>query len=131
MVPETYETVYNYLLTTGKGVAQSCVGGYDGHTCGQNWSYPGWDDYYGLGEQMSSLEVIQNILVSTKGAPLTHALGGSSVGDVLFGNSTDTTTKPELLDLNRGDSAGAGIITAIIGISIIALAWYVIDFKRV
>lgn len=130
LVPETYDTVYNHLLTTAKGVAQSCVGGYDGHTCGQNWSYPGWDGYYGLGEQMSALEVMQNLLMSTKPMPLTGSTGGSSSGDVLFGNTTTTTTKPQLLDLDSGDYAGAGIITAVIGISIIVLGYYVIDFRN-
>lgn len=125
MVPETYDTIYSHLVTTAKGVAQSCVGGYDHHTCGQNWSYPGWDSYYGLGEQMSSLEVMQNVLMGQKMAPLRLTDGASSSGDALFGNNTETTTKPELLDLDKGDEAGAAIITVVIGISVIVLAWFV------
>lgn len=125
LVPQTYDTIYNRLETTAKGVANSCVGGYDGHTCGMNWSYPGWDGYYGLGEEMSALEVVQSLMIKTKKMILTLQDGASSTGDPLFGN---TTYKPQakLLDLNKGDTAGASIITVIVGITIIALGYYVI-----
>lgn len=132
LVPDTYDTIYNHLTTTAKAVALSCVGGTDGHTCGMNWSYSGlnpsnygWDGYYGLGEEMSALEVVQSLVAKYSPAPYTNENGGSSTGDVLYGNSTTTATA-KLLDLDRGDTAGASIITAVFSITIIALGYYVI-----
>ena len=126
LVPDSRDTINTYFDTTAKAVAQSCVGGYDGHTCGMNWSYSGWDTYYGLGEEMSALEVIQSLMINFgKDTILNMTDGGSSRGDVLSGN---TTYKPEakLLDLDKGDTAGASIITVIIGITIILLGYFVI-----
>ncbi|KAG0676615.1 hydrolase 76 protein [Pichia californica] len=132
LVPDTYDTVYAHLKTTAKAVGLSCVGGTDGHTCGMNWSYSGlnpnnygWDGYYGLGEQMSALEVLQSLVAIDRPAPYTSRDGGSSTGDVTFGNSTTVATV-KMLDLDKGDTAGASIITVIVGITIIALGYYVI-----
>lgn len=125
LVPDTFDTIYNRLEVSAKAVAQSCVGGYDGHTCGMNWSYVGWDSYYGLGEQMSSLEVIQNLMIREKQTILTIATGASSNGSADFGNST-YVQEAKLLDLDKGDTAGASIITVIVTLTIIALGCYVI-----
>lgn len=56
--------VLSYLLATAVGVANSCSGGSDGVTCGQDWSAGKWDGKYGLGEQMSALEVILSLIAS-------------------------------------------------------------------
>lgn len=132
LVPDTYDIIYERLNTTAKAVALSCVGGTDGHTCGMNWSYSGlnndsygWDGYYGLGEQMSALEVVQSLVAKLKHPPYTSTDGGSSTGNVLYGNET-YVVQAELLDLDRGDTAGASIITAVVGITIIALGYYAI-----
>lgn len=125
LVPDTFDTIYGMLEATSKGVAQSCTGGYDHHTCGMNWSYSGWDGYYGLGEQMSSLEVVQNLMINEKQMILKLDTGAVSKGSPDFGNET---YKPEakLLDLDKGDTAGAAIITVIIGITIVLLGYAVI-----
>lgn len=125
LVPDTYDTIYNRLQVTSKAIAQSCVGGTDQHTCGMNWSFSGWDQYYGLGEQMSALEVLQSLMIRSKQTILTLDDGATSTGDPVFGNKTTTPTA-KLLDLDGGDTAGASIITAIVGITIIALGYYVI-----
>jgi mannan endo-1,6-alpha-mannosidase len=125
LVPDTYDKIYNRMEITAKAVAQSCVGGTDLHTCGMNWSYPGWDQYYGLGEQMSALEVLQSLMIKDKQTILTLKDGASSIGVVDFGNQTYVpTAKP--LNLDAGDTAGAAIITVVVGITIIALGYYVI-----
>ncbi|ODQ44977.1 hypothetical protein PICMEDRAFT_35443 [Pichia membranifaciens NRRL Y-2026] len=132
LVPETQDTINERMETSAKAVALSCVGGYDQHTCGMNWSYSGgnnatygWDGYYGLGEEMSALEVVQALAAKYRPGPYTSRDGGSSTGDVLFGNET-YKIQAKLLDLDKGDTAGASIITVVIGISIIALGYYVV-----
>lgn len=58
MVPSTYNTIKPWLEASASGIARSCSGGDDGVTCGFNWSYDGWDGWYGLGEQLCALETI-------------------------------------------------------------------------
>lgn len=119
LVPETSDTIMNYITASAEGAAQSCSGGYDGHTCGLNWFYDGWDEYYGLGEQMCALEIIQNLRCLDRPAPYTADTGGSSEGDGAAGTQT-TSTNVAPLTIDAGDRAGAAIITAVIGISMVA-----------
>ncbi|KAH3660575.1 hypothetical protein OGAPHI_007161 [Ogataea philodendri] len=125
LVPETQDTVNKYLQDSAQGAAASCSGGYDGHTCGLNWNYNGWDGNYGLGEQMCALEVMQNLLIYDRPAPYTATNGGSSTGDGAAGSQTTSLTD-QPLSLDKGDSAGAAIITVLIGVSIIALACWLL-----
>ncbi|KAK7687479.1 hypothetical protein QCA50_009350 [Cerrena zonata] len=37
-----------WLESSAKAAAQSCSGGTDGITCGQDWNHDGWDSKYGL-----------------------------------------------------------------------------------
>jgi mannan endo-1,6-alpha-mannosidase len=121
MVPETNETIYALLDASARGASSSCSGGTDGHTCGLNWFKDGggWDGYYGLGEQMSALEVMQNLRIRDRPAPYTAETGGTSVGDPAAGTET-TQTNLSSLQLDGGDTAGAAIITAVVSLSIIA-----------
>ncbi|KAG7664087.1 uncharacterized protein J8A68_002411 [[Candida] subhashii] len=75
LVPETSDTILPLLEASALGAAQSCSGGTDGITCGENWAYGGWDGVYGLGEQSSALDVLNSLLVR---APLTVNTGGST-----------------------------------------------------
>ncbi|KAK6204444.1 defective cell wall [Scheffersomyces amazonensis] len=125
LVPQTYDIIRNWLVTSANAAARSCSGGTDGHTCGLNWFVGAWDGYYGLGEQISALEVIQNLRVGDLPGPLTAHTGGSSEGNPAAGYGTiQTNASP--LKLNSGDLAGAGIITAIIGVSLIASGLWLI-----
>ncbi|GME86369.1 unnamed protein product [Ambrosiozyma monospora] len=126
MAPPTFPTIRKYLETSAVAAAQSCSGGSDGHTCGTNWFYSGWDGKWGLGEQMSALEVIQNLVAPYRAAPFTANTGGSSYGDGGAG-AGKTEDKDVKLDLGKGDTAGAALITCIIGGSIIGLtAWLIL-----
>lgn len=114
LVPSTYDQIVNgWLKPSAQGAAASCSG--DGHnTCGQDWSLGSWDGVYGLGEQMSALEVIMSML-TTKRTPLTPATGGSTVGgDVSAGNSTATGINLNKITVTKGDKTGAAILTAVV-----------------
>ncbi|ABN64791.1 Defective Cell Wall [Scheffersomyces stipitis CBS 6054] len=128
MVPQTYDGIRQWLVDSANAAAKnSCTGGTDGHTCGLNWfNSTGWDGYWGLGEQISALEVIQNLRVRDFPPPLTANTGGSSKGNPAAGYSTlHTITSP--LELETKDLAGAGIITAVVGVSLVAAGvWLVI-----
>lgn len=127
MLPETFDDVYTYIEASARAASSSCSGGTDGHTCGLNWLQPGggWDGYYGLGEQMSALEVMQNLRIRDRPAPYTADTGGTSQGNPAAGTET-TSTNLSPLTLDKGDSAGAAIITVVIGFSIIGSALWIL-----
>ncbi|VVT50452.1 uncharacterized protein SAPINGB_P002768 [Magnusiomyces paraingens] len=85
LLPEISDDIMNYLRGTVPGVLSSCTGGSDGHTCGLDWSAGKWDGFYGLGEQMSALETIQNaFLLHSKPGPA-NKNSEESLQDQLFG----------------------------------------------
>lgn len=50
------------------------------------WYENDWDGMYGVGEQLSALEVIQNTLIHDVGIPVTENDGGTSKGDPSAGS---------------------------------------------
>lgn len=115
LAPHTAAQISNLLQKSAEGAAKSCTGGTDGHTCGLNWQLGANDGKYGLGEQMSALEVMNNLLIMSKPAPFTAVNGGSSVGDPNAGLNTSTTNVLHNdLHITSGDRAGAAIVTAIV-----------------
>lgn len=115
LVPDFYDQIYNtWLVPSAQGAAAACLGGDDGITCGQNWAINGWDGMYGLGEQMSALEVMLGLL-SSKELPLTPATGGTDAGsDTSAGNNTETSVNQNVINVTTGDKVGAGILTAVV-----------------
>ncbi|QLQ80178.1 hypothetical protein HG537_0D01790 [Torulaspora globosa] len=125
LIPETRDQIMTWINTSALAAASSCSGGYDGHTCGINWFYGGWDSMYGLGEQMSALEVIVNTRALDRPPPYNATNGGSSVGDGAAGTE-EIPTNLSPLDITAGSKAGAGIITCVVGISILSCALWLI-----
>ncbi|EGV66206.1 hydrolase 76 protein [Yamadazyma tenuis] len=127
MAPSTYDVVMNYLTTSALAAARSCSGGSDGHTCGLDWTNTtGWDGTWGLGEQLCALEVITQLRVGDVDPPYTADNGGSSLGNPAAGYGT-VVSDATPLTLGTKDKAGAGIITAVIGVSIVAsTVWLVL-----
>lgn len=126
MVPDTRDTITKWMVDSANAAASSCSGGTDGHTCGLSWTNGSWDGYWGLGEQMSALEVMTNLRVHDVPAPYTANNGGSSLGNPAAGYST-TETAATPLTLHTKDRAGAGFITALLGAAIIGAGiWLVI-----
>lgn len=125
LVPETFNHIYSLLAKSAEGAAVSCSGGYDGHTCGINWFYGSWDGFYGLGEQMCALEVMQNLRIGDRPGPLSNSTGATSQGAGDAGTQTSPTNLNPLT-IDKGDIAGASIITCIVGISLIASAIWIL-----
>jgi mannan endo-1,6-alpha-mannosidase len=64
VAPWLYDEIKPYLMASAAAAALSCSGGDDGTTCGTKWWNNGvWDGAYGVGQQMSALEVIQSNLI--------------------------------------------------------------------
>ncbi|CCH62542.1 hypothetical protein TBLA_0H02580 [Henningerozyma blattae CBS 6284] len=118
LVPTTKDIIMDWINTSAYAAAQACSGGTDGHTCGLNWFNIGWDGYYGLGEQMGALEFLVNTRALDMPAPYTSSNGGSSTGNGAAGTEKPPTNLGPL-HITDGSKAGAGIITCVIGLSIL------------
>lgn len=81
VAPWLYERVQPLLASSAVAAAQSCSGGEDGVTCGTRWYTGTWDNTWGVGQQMSALEVIQSNLIHTVQGPLSSTTGGTSKGN--------------------------------------------------
>lgn len=126
LIPDLRDHIMGLINSTALAAAQSCSGGYDGHTCGLNWQYNGWDGKYGLGEQMSALEALVVTQALNRPAPYNSTDGGNSTGSGAAGTE-QAPTNLNPLNITAGSRAGAGIITCVVGISIIAsLVWLVL-----
>jgi mannan endo-1,6-alpha-mannosidase len=132
MMPSLAGSILSYLRPSAYAAARTCSGGFDGHTCSINWLTGEYNvSYIGLGEQLSALEVILNTQILNSTGPLTDITGGTSKGngsagtqgDNPFGTSQDDASP---LDIHGGDRAGAGIITAAVGIMLILVFWFLI-----
>lgn len=126
MAPAMNSDIQSYLADTIPGVQASCSGGTDGHTCGLNWGNSSWDGFYGLGEQMSALELLLNTLVWEKPPPLSQDTGASSQGNGSAGTGSRTSTHTNEITVTGKDKAGAGVITAVVILLLLVSAWWMV-----
>lgn len=131
LAPFTSDYVMTKLRASAEGAAAQCSGGNDGTTCGRSWHSSTWDGKKGLGEQMSALSVIQNMLISKVAGPVTAAKGGTSKGDPSAGSQGDNPAGPgaatsgALKPITTADRAGAGILTAFIVAGLVVSTWWI------
>jgi mannan endo-1,6-alpha-mannosidase len=78
---------------------------------------------FGVGEQMSALEVIQSNLIERVKGPLSSETGGTSKGDASAGQASDKEEQVILTGVTKADRIGAGILTAVLSIITFAAAW--------
>lgn len=109
LAPWTTDQIMPLLKSSAQAAAQQCTGGSDGVTCGSRW-WMGWDGSYGVGQQMSALEVIQANLISFVSGPVGNSTGGTSRGNPSAGMGEGNVKPPD--PITTGDKAGAGVLTA-------------------
>lgn len=63
LAPFTKAAIMPLLTTSAQGAAKACSGPSDGVTCGARWYVGGYDGTYGIGQQLSALEVTQALLI--------------------------------------------------------------------
>ena len=127
MASFTTDTIMNYLKVSAQGAASSCTGGTDGVTCGLKWTTGNWDGSFGVGEQMSAMEVFQNLLIGKVAPPVTAERGGSSKGDPNAGTGGDNPSAVTgQMKVTTGDKAGAGILTALVMVAVVGGAWWMV-----
>jgi mannan endo-1,6-alpha-mannosidase len=113
VAPWTADQILPLLASSAQAAAQSCSGGTDGQMCGTKWTQPGWDGTYGVGQQMSALEVIQSNLIKKVSGPVSNSTGGTSQGNPSAGTGTTTHVQAPHA-IGTKDKAGAGVLTAVV-----------------
>jgi len=116
------------LQTSAQAAAAQCSGGDDGNQCGLRWTNGAtWDGSFGVGEQMSALEVIQSNLITKVAGPVTNKTGGTSKGNPSAGTGGDTAPNGiHTSTITTGDKAGAGFLTALILVGMVGGAWWMV-----
>lgn len=126
LIPSLRELIDPLLDDSAIAAAKSCSGGSDGSTCGLNWRQDSWDGWYGLGEQMAALEVIQNTLYAQKLLPYTSSNGGTSKGDPAAGMGEHTPQLATTLIISAGEKVGAPMKTLWVAFTYIAVVVFVL-----
>lgn len=135
LAPFTAKTFIPRLQASALGAAAQCTG-QTSNICGRRWYQTTWDGFFGIGEQMSALSIFQNNLISLSDlatnnafAPVSADTGGTSLSNPSAGGQdTPRTSMSEVLTrpITTGDRAGAGILTALSLILLIAATWWMV-----
>lgn len=126
VAPWTKDIMWNRVQTSAKAAAAQCNAGNDKSTCGLKWTENGVNDgSVGVGEQMAAMEVMQNLLIAEVPGPATEKAGGISKSDPAAGS--EAQAQPTTFDeITTGDKAGAGFLTTLVLIGIVAGAWWMV-----
>lgn len=127
VAPWTRDLLLTKMQTSAVAAAKQCNAGPDQNQCGLRWTNNGANDgSFGVGEQMAALEVMQNLLLDDVPGPVTEKNGGISKSDPSAGS--EAQAQPLALDaVTTGDKAGAGILTTLILVMILAGAWWMVS----
>ena len=68
LAPHTKGRIGPLLQTSARAAATSCTG-FDNNTCGMRWYANGFDNTYGMGQQMSAMEVMYALLANETAPP--------------------------------------------------------------
>jgi mannan endo-1,6-alpha-mannosidase len=127
MAPFTYDLIMPKLQASAQAAAAQCSGGADGNTCGLQWTQGAkYDGSFGVGEQMSAMEVIQSNLITKVAGPVTNNTGGTSKGNPSAGTGGDNPIAVEATTITTGDKAGAGFLTVLILVGMVGGAWWMV-----
>lgn len=120
LAPPYAERAQKIIDNSALGAAASCSGGSDQRTCGINWAINEWDGWYGLGEQIAALEVIQNNLISRIAPPCTEETCGEEIDDSInqFNTVPISTVTRYFTDVNTH------VITQTISVSTVEQVFY-------
>jgi len=126
VAPWTHDLIMPKIQASAQAAAKQCSGGTDGVTCGMRWTTNGvWDGSYGVGEQMSALEVVQSLMIDSVAGPVQNDTGGTSKGNPNAGSHSEDN--PLVLDtIQTGDKVGAGFLTTLVLIAILGGAWWMV-----
>lgn len=127
VAPWSKELMWDKMVTSAKAAAAHCNAGVNNTQCGLRWWQDGNDGSFGVGEQMAAMEMIQNLLIANVSGPVTEAKGGTSKSDPSAGGDSSNKGEPIVFsEITTGDKAGAGFLTTLVLIGILAGAWWMV-----
>ena len=127
VAPFTTDFSMAKIRTSAEAAAAQCTGGARGTTCGEKWTLNGtYDGIYGVGQQMSALEVIQSNLITRVEAPVTNSTGGTSVGNPAGGSGVISSVGLPVEPVTTKDRVSAGILTMIAMTLGLGGTWWII-----
>lgn len=127
VAPWTRDQLNPLIQASAQAAAKQCNGGPNQTSCGLRWIDGGVNDgSFGVGEQMSAMEIIQSLLYTTKPGPVTLDKGGISKSNPNAGD-TSTDTPITFNVVTTGDKAGASILTILVLVSILVGAWWMVS----
>lgn len=131
VAPYTRTTIQPLLVDSAQAAARSCSGPSDGVTCGEKW-YTEFDGKYGIGQELSALEVTQALLIDDAPAIMNHnnvkikpatttstlaptvSVGPASVSGITSTSAT-TTAKPTTTHNAAIKVGGSAPLGALVG----------------
>ncbi|KAF4630164.1 hypothetical protein G7Y89_g7980 [Cudoniella acicularis] len=121
LAPFTAPTIMPLLQSSAEAALKTCTVGGGNTQCGLMWTTGANDGSYGVGEEMSVLEVVQSNLLPTVPGWASAAKGtGNSTGDISAGTKSDTGDTPLVLSpITTGDRVGAVFLTALALVGVI------------
>jgi Glycosyl hydrolase family 76 len=133
MAPFTKELIALALATSAKAAALQCSGGDNGRMCGLSWiKGASWDGTQGAGQQMAALEVVMSNLINFGKIPplVTSTTGGTSGGNPSAGGGQKPAAAlADLAPPTEGDIVGAGFVTAVALLAMMALfVWICVPY---
>lgn len=139
MVPATADYIYSRLGASASGAALACSNTTgDNLICGSDWASSSYNGVSGVGEQLSALEVVQNLLLPVTPlsqavtTPVTFMPGIATPGTTTLGTTTPamhtpSTTTPSTTTLATTTPATATLATTILATTTPATATPVIS----
>jgi mannan endo-1,6-alpha-mannosidase len=126
LVPSLKPQIMSLLQASAVAAANQCTDGHYGATCGRAWYLGTNDGNSGVGPQMCALEVIGSLLVASTPDLATNMTGGTSVGDYTAGGNTDATLAKAGIEVTKGGTAGAAIITVMFCCGVVGSVWFML-----
>ncbi|KAK4897176.1 hydrolase 76 protein [Elasticomyces elasticus] len=112
-----HDSINAFLRTSARAAAASCSGSADGTTCSSVWTNSTWDGSYGLGQELSALEVFlanlpAKVLMNTNSTTGTASTSGN--GTATTGGNGSSTSGSAVVNTNDAIVNGKGSTFALV-----------------
>ncbi|CAD6453386.1 5ca13ffb-814f-475f-885e-54df019d5286 [Sclerotinia trifoliorum] len=131
MAPFTKNTITTYLTKSASAAAGICTG--DANACGTKWYTGSFDGVVGPGQQMTALEVIQGLLISSASPPAVkgEALVQSASSSTSSAITSTTSTSPVSSSSSESTTASASSAASTYSSSDVAVTYTSIESATV
>lgn len=132
IAPFTYDIIMPLLKASAVAAAAQCTGGTDGMVCGGHWTNGSYDGTYGVGQQMSALQIISSLLIDQAPELVTNLTGGTSVGNSAAGTSSgggggSSGSSVTSTTATTGGKVGAAFLTTFVLAATIGAGWFMVS----